>query len=525
MNKKILTLFTLIIYFGLSVNAQTTWYISTTGNDSNNGLSSATPFATINNAIGLSACGDSIYVLGGTYHEKILASTICPENNRLVIQGDITNRPLIIGDSLPTNKYAVGASGEGFRFRYFEFTSPYPNICSQANQVIVGNGDHFDFIDIIVRNSGFDGIKVYGDCGTSNFAVNWKIINSQIINNGLACPESIVNGDGIDFTECRNCLIQGCIIKDNQGHQIQIKLESYNVSLLDNFIEGKNIIQIGLPGSTAQCVPTALNADSIYIRNNIIIAKGDTSEFVFKLADVSNLYIENNTIVKDSISDLNVGFICFGGCAGDVNWLNYPQAPVVIRNNIFYSVADVPFYYGVDTTFFDPTNVLNTEVAASNNLFYDNFGEFLVPPFGVTTSLVANPLFCNYPASYELGDLSPCIDTGDPSTPNDPDGSVNDIGALYYQAPCMVGIQYEDNFNSFFIYPNPSNGMFNIIVDDTFINEKLEIYNSLNQIVLTIHINSNQFEINLREFPNGIYFIKVINTKGNTIISEKLVKN
>lgn len=331
MKKSTLFISVILTCFFTNLKAQTTWYISPTGNNANNGLTTLTAFETINNAIGVASCGDSIYVLGGTYHEKINAYTICPENNRLTIQGDITNRPLIIGDSLATNKYAIGATGEGFRFRFMEFTSPYPEICSQSNQVIVGNGDHFDFIDIIVRNSGYDGIKVYGDCLTSNFAVNWKIINSQIINNGLGCPTSILNGDGIDFTECRNCLIEGCTIKNNKGHQVQIKLESYNVTLKDNYIEGINLLQIGLPGSTPQCNPLALNADSIYIRNNVIFAKGDTSDFVIKLADVSNLYIENNTIIKDSINSLNIGFICFGSCSGNSNWSNYPQAPVIIR--------------------------------------------------------------------------------------------------------------------------------------------------------------------------------------------------
>lgn len=61
MRKTIFT--TLITCLVASASAQTTWYISTTGNDANNGLTPATAFATVNKAIGLSACGDSIYVL------------------------------------------------------------------------------------------------------------------------------------------------------------------------------------------------------------------------------------------------------------------------------------------------------------------------------------------------------------------------------------------------------------------------------------------------------------------------------
>ncbi|NOZ45905.1 MAG: hypothetical protein GXO79_03895, partial [Chlorobi bacterium] len=485
---------TILILFFLSFNlsAQTTWFVSTNGADTNSGTNATNAFATINKAINVSNCGDSIYVLGGVYHEKINAYTVCPENDRLIIQGDISSRPLIIGDSLSTNKYAISASGDGYRFRHFELTSPYPEICSQSNQVIVGNGDNFDFIDVIVRNSGYDGVKTYGDCSSSDFAVNWRIINSQIVNNGLGCPTSILNGDGIDFTGCKNCIIKGSQVKNNRGHQIQVKLESYNVTLEDNYIEGINLLQIGLPGLTPQCDSFALNADSIFIRYNTFFAKGDTSGFVIKLADVSNLYIENNTIIKDSISNIDVGFICFGECAGNPNWMNYPQSPVIIRNNIFYSMADVPFYYGADTTFFDPSNILNTEITSGYNLFFDKHGKLITPVDGSLTSFVSNPLFCNYPVNFELSGTSPCIDSGDPTSNQDPDLSQNDIGAFYYHIPCFPDFVESENPEKINIYPNPSSGYYTIQVSDLLIGGKVKIYNILNQFLLSTNINSKE---------------------------------
>ena len=51
-----------------------------------------------------------------------------------------------------------------------------------------------------------------------------------------------------------------------------------------------------------------------------------------------------------------------------------------------------------------------------------------------------NPLFTNNPLSpYSLQASSPCIDTGDPNLPMDPDGTESDIGALYFnQTPPYV---------------------------------------------------------------------------------------
>ncbi len=494
------------------LSAQTTWYVSTSGLNSNSGTFTADAFATVNKAISVSSCGDSIYVIGGIYHEKINAYYVCPDNNRIIIQGDISSRPLIIGDSTATDKYAISASGQGFTFRHLELTSPYPNICSQSNMVVVGSGDYMSFIDVIIRNSGYDGMKTTSDCSTLNWANNWKVLDCQIINNGLGCPSSIQNGDGIDFTNCHNCQIIGTRILNNKGHQLQIKLEARNVTVENCRIEGNLLFQIGLPGSTSQCDTTALNADSVFFRHNIIIAKGDTSEFIFKLADVSHLVIENNTIIKDSISSANVGFICFGGCGSSSNWTNTPQSPVVIRNNIFANMSTALFYAGPDTSYFDPFGITSTNLTDNYNLFYDVNGEFTTPVDGGTSSIVANPLFCDYPNSFELKNTSPCINAGDPASPLDPDGSQNDIGAKYYKTPCDLGSNNLINvINSFDIYPNPAKETLNISIwNDQYTKNQIQIFNSIGILLKEFEITIST-QVNISNLPSGIYFIHLKN--------------
>ena len=50
---------------------------------------------------------------------------------------------------------------------------------------------------------------------------------------------------------------------------------------------------------------------------------------------------------------------------------------------------------------------------------------------------MANP----YNGNFNLTEDSPCIDAGDPALPNDPDGTVSDMGALYFfQSPVFVNI-------------------------------------------------------------------------------------
>ena len=330
----------MILWFqaGLYGFAQTTWYVAVSGSDTNSGQTASEAFATTNHAIDVATCGDSILILKGSYEEKISAYRICPADNRIVIQGDPQERPVITGDRNATNKYAIGVTGQGFVFRHLALTSPFPNECDPSNMVVVGRGDHFLFDDIWVYGSGYDGIKTVHNCEENDFPTGWTILNAKVFDNGLGCPASIVNGDGIDFTSCHDCEIRSTEIYNNKGHQLQVKLQAKNVLISDCHIEGNNMIQVGLRGNSPQCNPETFNAENVTFRRNTIRATGDTSLFVFKLADVKNLTIENNTIVKDEVNT-DVGFICFGGCGSGDSWEYTPQAPTVIRNNIFYIIV------------------------------------------------------------------------------------------------------------------------------------------------------------------------------------------
>lgn len=510
-------IFSLFIF---TSHAQVTWYVSTSGSNTNLGTTLDSPFLEINHALNKATCGDSIYVLKGDYEEKILAIAECPDNNRIIIQGDIDEKPTITGSSLVNNRYAIGANGAGFYFRHLKLTSPFPTECSQANQVIVGNGNHFTFDDITVYNSGYDGIKTYGDCNTNSYAYDWKIINSEIYDCGLGCPTSIVNGDGVDFTGCQHCLIKNTIIRDNQGHQLQIKLDAKNVTLSESHIEGKNMIQIGLPGNVAQCDVNNYNADSVFISNNVLIAKGDTSEFVFKLADVHHLMIHHNTVIKDSISHVNAGFICFGGCGGNASWANTPTAPIDIRNNIFANFSTTTFEYGLDTLFFDPYNAID-QVEMDYNLFYDVSSEITTSLDKGDNGIVKNPMFCNYPISFELQENSPCIDEGDPNSPLDPDNSTADIGAKYYQNLCPLSVvQSKETQNAIQLSPNPSSGKLYLQVETP---GELKIINAQGHVVLSTNLVKGTKFIDISNFAAGLYSI-LFQTESKKYHYAKVVK-
>ena len=146
--------------------------------------------------------------------------------------------------------------------------------------------------------------------------------------------------------------------------------------------------------------------------------------------------------------------------------------------------------------------------------------------------LFVNPENGNFHLSwtnYPLPDstMSPCIDSGDPNSPLDPDGTIADMGAFYFdqnvgiEDPVLPGAKY-----SLSNYPNPFNPSTTIefsIRSDSKI--ELSIYNIKGQKIKTLINNeieqgnhsivwngNNEFG---KKIGSGIYYYK-LNVNGKT---------
>lgn len=92
----------------------------------------------------------------------------------------------------------------------------------------------------------------------------------------------------------------------------------------------------------------------------------------------------------------------------------------------------------------------------------------------------------------------------------------------YYTNPCdyiFVGINEIENEESITIYPNPASSFITINSDNIFGKLKsVELYNSFGQLMLV----SKQTNIDIKELPIGLYFIKVRNNEGQTEVTKFL---
>ena len=100
--------------------SQTTYYVSKSGSNSNNGTSVNTPFlGAFSSAISQISAGDIIYIRGGTYHENVQIDNIdATSGNETLIQNYNNEQVIIDGTIGITNTWADDTIGGGKLKKY-----------------------------------------------------------------------------------------------------------------------------------------------------------------------------------------------------------------------------------------------------------------------------------------------------------------------------------------------------------------------------------------------------------------------
>ena len=161
-----------------------------------------------------------------------------------------------------------------------------------------------------------------------------------------------------------------------------------------------------------------------------------------------------------------------------------------------FAGSGVPEYLGQVIT----VNANNDPCDAYMNIFLD-------PQF-------VDPINGNY---HLLGE-SPCIDAGDPSSPLDPDGTIADIGAFYYN---QLGVEGEQSapqpvtFQLLQNYPNPFNPITTLGYElPTTAHVNFSVYDLLGRQVAILKDNveqagTHQMTFDGSQLPSGIYFYQL----------------
>ena len=462
--------FLLILLLSISANA-TTYYVTTSGNNSNTGLTEATAWVTIEYATKHISAGDTVYIKAGTYNNENVKLPIGSKNFPIIFEGyknapgDVTNidwwdyetnrkldptkMPLLDGG----NRADAGTALQLASYTIVRNLQ----ISNYTDGVSTWSGDHYTIENIIVTNIGDindsysgTGIGVYYSAGY-NVVKNCVVYNAaaegvMVYNNEYNLLENVkvycddntntyANTDYYFEIESNNNIIRNCYIERvgdlaHVGHGFTMKGDGYEWS--GNVFEN--------------CVARNMEGGGFVVRhrgvkNNVFrncTAYGATGFLIRDGATNNNFYnmktVDCSTAVSFMDTDEDDGkqfagrFNAFYNCVFKnstyaIDFNSYSLDSDANDNRFINCIFDGGSYlFNSRRTNYDNkmincvvTNVTNYKYGGDVDFYFTNtnfWNNGFNTPEG-TDLLEADPLFVDAAnGNYNLSENSPCIDAG-----------------------------------------------------------------------------------------------------------------
>ncbi|WP_298225033.1 right-handed parallel beta-helix repeat-containing protein [Flavobacterium sp.] len=502
MKRIFLFLFAVVLTPTFAIN----YYVSPTGNDNNNGLSSSTPFQTLDYAASLTIPGDTVFLMNGIHTSSL------PNNNILNIYNSGTEASRITYTNFPGETPILKMFGNNWGGIALQGA----DYITVEGITIIGNNDNISLeyaqsqqLNTSNPSTSGNGIGIVPEYNNDANKPHHNIVRN--------CTVSKCGGGGIytynaDYTTIENNTVSECgwySPYDNSGISMYQNWNSDTFTGIKNYIVGntcyrnENYIPFFAVGSitdgngiiiddgrnTQNGSTLGIYTAQTYIANNLIFDNGGRGIHCY---ESDNVIIVNNTCYKN----------CQSPFTREGELTAFDASNITYLNNIAAPDTDIPpiFAYAATTS--------NT--TSQYNLFTAN--ETLASPIGTTNSVgnagfmlaSSNPVI----ADFHLQATSDALNSGTLSNAPllDKDGIVRlsngtiDMGCYEFQNTFNV-----TNFsmNGVTVYPNPVTSFLHI--DFTIKNEKIKVVNLQGQIVYT---NENPGEtIDFSTFQNGIYFL------------------
>ncbi|MBC8526507.1 MAG: right-handed parallel beta-helix repeat-containing protein [Candidatus Cloacimonetes bacterium] len=462
------------------------WHIATWGNDVTGDGSADNPFATIQHGIDVSTDGDTVLVSEGTYYENI----IWPDVNGIVLLSELGAENTIIDGNNVSNTIILQFYSQIDTTTVIDgFT-----ICNgNATDTFGGGGIYAYGSDPVIQNCIIENntsSNVGG--GILHHWASRAVIRYNIIRNnsaekgggiGLVVSQADVEGNEI-YDNIATCSGGGISCYTTFDHSISNN-EIYNNSCS------------GWGGGGISCSETGVLLDGNNIHHNIANAGG-----AIRIAAVG-MEIINSLIHHNVTSGCGAGIHCYNSGLDLVNVTLSENTATGNSGGIYCSASNPSLVNCI------LWNDLPEEICVYSGTVTATYSDIQDGWTGIG-NIDADPLFADPQngdfhltwANFPIPDstMSPCIDTGDPNSPLDPDSTRADMGAYYFDqnqqgvedtpilpARCLL---YQN-------YPNPFYTSATISFLATRLRSasprqaKIEIYNIKGQFVRTLYPMTN----------------------------------
>jgi len=485
-------------------------FVSTSGSDDSGDGTKQNPWLTIQHAINSVQNGSTVHVADGTYTGAgnknldfggkaiTLKSESGPEN--CIIDCEANGRGFYFNNGESENSIVSGITvtngymgvGGGIAISH---ASPQILNCRIISNTAANSGGG---LNINGRSSPtIKGCTIKNNSAASGggIVVSWSSGSSTKIENCTieANHATVDDGGGIYMrlyhsvpAQVSNCIIQNnSAVRHGGGLYLASNCNITHSEINENVsANGGGIFSDNSSAQISQCTftnnyssywgggfycqgdfPSLPVIDSSTFENNSS-GLGGGGISTFGTANIHHCIISNNSSGEG-------GGICSRGDSSSVSIVN-----CTICRNSSNTGGGLAFRYGVSLSVLNSilwsNNATNGKEIYDHGDSYPEFTYCLIQGgyFGIG-NIQNDPLFVeieNY--DYHLTNLSPCIDSGDPNSPPDPDGSRADMGALLYSTvlDCSVHTHWYNWATTFEEYQNHTKS-FNFVRDGAWWSE------------------------------------------------------
>jgi len=103
-------------------------------------------------------------------------------------------------------------------------------------------------------------------------------------------------------------------------------------------------------------------------------------------------------------------------------------------------------------------------------------------------------------------------------------GAIDTITFIICQ-PVTSGVQIVNPENNIALYPNPAHDELNVVYDATADVKNIVVYNIIGKVLSVYKVTDNtSANLNIENIPSGIYFVRLINSHGQAVVTKKFTK-
>ena len=365
--------------------------------------------------------------------------------------------------------------------------------------------------ETVINGSGLGSVVTF-----QNYENQTAVLCGFTITNGDASEGGGINCIGAD-PQITDCLIL--------GNETSLKGGGINFDGSEATVENVQISDNdgGFEGGGISCYESNITLTDVHFLNN------DGGNYGGGIISNSSNLILNRVVIAGNIASFRGGGMqCEEGSLPELTNVTIYGNDANDGGGIYCNSSSVPQLENciVWNNTNDPLNGDLTAVYSDIEYGFDGIG-----------NIDSDPLFENASGdNYNLTSSSPCIDTGNPDSPFDPDGTTADMGALFYNQDSST-----DNDELPVIdfklrnFPNPFNPSTTISFETTNSNQptRIEIYNLKGQKIRTFPIySSTHSSINSihwngkddseKSVSSGVYFYKLY-IDDKSVASKKMI--